>query len=86
LTATQRFAVIVLPPPAPSLSGIAYSNGQFGFTISGVAGPNYSILTSTNLTSWFLLRQLASPAMPFPFTDTNASNSAATYYRVQLGP
>ena len=86
LSATQTFTVTVVRPAAPMLSALGYTNGQFGFTVSGTAGPDYAVLTSTNLVNWLLLQQWNSPATPFSFRDASATNSGPRFYRVQLLP
>jgi autotransporter-associated beta strand protein len=86
LTATQSFQVTVTAPVVPALSATTISNGVFGMTISGDAGPDYNIYGSTNLMDWLLLQQNFSPALPLQFLDPAATNFSQRFYRVQLGP
>jgi hypothetical protein len=86
LSATQWFSVCVFPPRRPTLSSPMLSNGVFGMTISGDAGPDYGIYGSTNLTNWQLLQQDLSPSLPLQFSDAMAANPRFGYYRVLLGP
>jgi hypothetical protein len=86
LSATQSFKVSVLRPALPLLSGDTNANGPFGFRVYGDAGPDYSIETSTNLSSWSALVTNYSPAMPFFWSDPRPVTNAACYYRARLGP
>jgi hypothetical protein len=52
---------------------------------TGLVGPDYLLFTSTNLVNWQLLSATNPATMPVTFTDTN-QNSAAQFYRLQLGP
>jgi glucuronoarabinoxylan endo-1,4-beta-xylanase len=87
LSATNNFNVIVNPVTNPVIGAVTYSasSGQFSINVSGPQGPDYTLLTSTNLMTWWPLATNSSPVTPFVFTDTNASN-AAQYYQVQIGP
>jgi hypothetical protein len=85
LSATQNFTVTVNPLTVPSVSSLAWNNGQFSLQVSGQAGPDYEIQTSTNLTQWSAVFTTNSPAMPFSWQDIAATNSAR-FYRVAVGP
>ena len=52
---------------------------------SGPLGPDYTLLTSTDLVNWQLLVTTKPAALPFSLTDTNLGD-AARFYRIQLGP
>jgi hypothetical protein len=86
LSSTQSFAVMVVLPAPPHFTLYAMSNGLFESWISGDAGPDYSILGSSNLLDWELIVTTSQPAVPFPFTDTNTPNKGGKYYRIRLGP
>jgi hypothetical protein len=77
--------VTVNPLAAPSVSPVAWNNGQFTLQVSGESGPDYEIQTSTNLTQWSAAFTTNSPAMPFSWQDIAATNSAS-FYRVVVGP
>ena len=85
MSATQSFAVVVNPLPLPQLASAGWSNGQFVLQVSGQAGPDYEIQTSTNLTQWSVVFTTNSPAMPFSWQDVAATNGAG-FYRVVVGP
>ncbi|HXR47776.1 MAG TPA: glycosyl hydrolase [Candidatus Limnocylindrales bacterium] len=86
LTATQSFNVTVNQPAAPTLSTASITNGQLGFWISGVPGPDYTIEVSTNLTSWTPVTTSSSPSLPYFWADTNSLSFPSLFYRVMLGP
>jgi pectin methylesterase-like acyl-CoA thioesterase len=88
LSASQSFNVTVNPIVVPTLaSSGTYSSGQFTLTVSsGTAGPDYTVLFSTDLTNWTPIFTNLSATPPFTFTDTNAAASATGFYRVVIGP
>jgi hypothetical protein len=89
LSATDNFSVVVNPITLPTLSGSAsnLANGQFSVTVSGMVGPDYAILYSTDLFNWSTIFETNSPPLPFTWVDTNASlTNPASYYQVLLGP
>jgi hypothetical protein len=86
LSATQSFTVTVNPLTLPSAVSLALSNGQFGFQVSGQAGPDYAVQVSSNLVDWSTLFITNSPPMPFQWTDTNAATLPARFYRIKVGP
>jgi hypothetical protein len=86
LSATNSFNVIVNPISNPVLSSIAVSAGQLHLLVNGPSGPDYTLLTSTNLVTWQSMLTLTSPVPPVVLVDTNFPNGTARFYRVQLGP
>jgi hypothetical protein len=86
LVATQSFAVTVNAPMQPGITAATISQGQFRMTVSGDAGPDYSMLASTNLVNWTLVQTTNSPAPPFLFVDPNSTDFLQRFYRVLLGP
>ncbi|HXB60836.1 MAG TPA: hypothetical protein VNU95_14785, partial [Candidatus Acidoferrales bacterium] len=52
LSATNSFDVIVNPLTPPSITSIAVSGQTITLTAQGIQGPDYTLLTSTNLTAW----------------------------------
>ncbi len=63
------------------------SASQFQFLLSGLAGQNYTIQTSTNLGSnnWFVVLITNAPCNTVPIVDPYATNSAR-FYRAVVGP
>ncbi len=90
-SATNSFSVIVnaLTNPVLSAAGaggnISFGQGQFNMAITGPQGPDYTVLMSTDLVNWQSIFTTNSPATPFTFTDTNATN-ANQFYQIQIGP
>jgi hypothetical protein len=86
LSATQSFTATVIKPSAPVISGGVVTNGNFGFSINGDSGPDYTILASTNLTSWAPIATSNSPVLPYYWVDTNSATCPIRFYRTVLGP
>ncbi len=86
MSATQQFTVTVLRPTAPQLTSPQISAGNFSLVISGNAGPDYTVLASTNLFNWTLLLTTNPAALPFTLYWSVSSNLPSQFYLVQLGP
>ncbi|MGA9452581.1 MAG: RICIN domain-containing protein [Verrucomicrobiia bacterium] len=86
LSATQQFTVTVLRPAAPQLTSPQISEGNFSLVISGNAGPDYTVLASTNLSNWTLLLTTNPAALPFTLYWSVSNNLPNQFYQVQLGP
>jgi hypothetical protein len=84
LSATNTFVITVNPATLPSFKSVVL-NGRITLSATGMVGPDYSLLASTNLVNWQLLYTTNSATMPVTFTDTN-QNAPARFYRLQLGP
>lgn len=84
LNATNNFVVIVNPLNQPVLNSIALSD-RVSLSLTGMIGPDYSLLTSTNLLNWQLLFTTNPAVMPITLTDSNRTD-AARFYRLLLGP
>jgi hypothetical protein len=90
LSATNSYNVIVNPLSSqPALDSINASNGQVTLVLNGPQGPDYTVLTSTNVTdplsSWQVLLTTNSPVTPvtlmIPITD-----GPVRFYSIQIGP
>jgi hypothetical protein len=86
LTSTNLFSVTVNPLATPTLGSLSLNNGQISLTVNGPSGPDYTLLTSTNMMNWQVLMITNSPILPITLMDTNAISGAAKFYRIQLGP
>jgi hypothetical protein len=89
LSASNSFYVTVKTPAAPALANLSLSNGLFSMQVNGDAGPDYVLLTATNLTppvNWLPIQTNASATPPFSFSDIEATNFNQRFYRVQLQP
>jgi hypothetical protein len=87
LSATNHFSVIVNPLGSlPMVNSITPAAGnRFDLTVTGPSGPDYSLLTSTNLFSWQWVLTSNSPALPLVLTTTN-NNESSRFYRIEIGP
>ena len=64
-------------------------SGSFTLSVSGDAGPDYTIETATHLTPavlWTPVFTNLSAIPPFLWTNTEASNNPQRFYRVRLAP
>jgi hypothetical protein len=86
LSATNRFRVFVNPISPPVVSSLIPKSAEIDLVINGPQGPDYTLLTSTNLTDWRPVTTAQSPTPPVTLADTNYPAGAARFYRVQLGP
>jgi autotransporter-associated beta strand protein len=87
MSTALTFSVVVLPPASPTPLSPSVVAGKFQFLISGNPGPDYSIYTTTNLSSnWELLLTTNPTALPFLFTEPILPEVKQRYYRVLLGP
>jgi hypothetical protein len=90
-TATQALTLTIgsnSVPVRPVLNSVSYSSGKrFSIQLNGVAGQNYTLQMSTNLTStnWLSILVTNAPSGSFFITDPNATN-IGRYYRVMVGP
>ena len=83
---TQSFTTTVVQPSPPVISAGSISNGQFGFSINGDTGPDYTILVSSDLNFWDPIFTGNSLPVPYYWVDTNSPVYPTRYYRVVLGP
>ncbi len=83
LSATQSFSILVNPLPRPALGLSRLTNGWL-LSVTGPAGPDYSLQGASNLLNWSTLTASNSPALPFNWTDSN--KVPARFYRVLIGP
>jgi hypothetical protein len=90
LSATRNFQVTVAAPAQPAISSLGMVAGgggsTFSMTISGDAGPDYTIWASPNLTDWAPILTIPNATPPYQFTDPSAGLFPQRFYRIQLGP
>ena len=86
LSATNTFNIIVNPMSQPVMTATATSGKMVNLTVSGAQGPDFTILTSTNLTTWQSLFTTNSPVLPWSFIYTNSNSNPDLFFRVELGP
>jgi len=86
LSASRSFSVSVNRPAQPAIGAPILASNQFRMMVTGDFGPDYSVLSSTDLVNWLPLFSTNSPVLPFLFTDSNTTNYSSRFYRVILGP
>jgi len=86
LSATNSFNVIVNPISPPVVNSISVNGGEIDLLVDGPSGPDYTLLTSTNLTDWQPVLTMPSPDPPVTLVDTNYPTGPVRFYRIQLGP
>lgn len=86
MSATQSFSVIVSAATAPSNTVVSYTGGTYQFSVGGIAGPDYIIQASTNLSTWETVSTTTPTSLPFNYTDAAANNYPVRFFRVLLGP
>lgn len=85
LSATNEFTITVPPLPPATLAVSDVTASQLTLHLTGPVGPDYSVLTSTNLVNWETLLTTNPVVLPVPISVSNAAESQR-YYRLQLGP
>ena len=86
MSVTQSFSIIVSPLILPTLTVQGVTNGILTMRVSGTTGPDFTMQASSNLVNWSSLFTTNSPALPFVWADTNASNFPGRFYRGLLSP
>ena len=89
MSATQSFTVTIQQPQIPALGTAALSNNLFSFQISGDAGPDYVVETSTNLaadSAWLPVITNLSATPPYSWTDPVTMAAGQKFFRVRLEP
>ena len=84
---SSNAALIVLPEPTNSIVRLLsprLSTNGFELQLSGPAGSNYVIMTSTDLVHWVPISTNATPAGTVNYTDPSATNFGYRYYRAVL--
>jgi glucuronoarabinoxylan endo-1,4-beta-xylanase len=85
LASTNSFTVTVSPLNPPAFTAFTVRAAQLTLTLTGDTGPDYTLLTSTNLSAWQPLLTTNSPALPMTLTVTNVPEPQR-FYRLQLSP
>ena len=91
LSATNSFKVIVNPLSSlPTMNSISMAGGRMGLVVNGPEGPDYTVLTSTNLadppSNWQTLFTTNSPVTPLTLLVVTNNAGPVRFYRLQLGP
>jgi len=86
LAAVQTFTVDVQLPRAPTFGTPAFADGELHLEVAGDAGPDYTVLVSSNLITWNSLLVTNPAALPFQLVIPPPSGQPQQFYRVLLGP
>lgn len=86
LSATNTFNIVVNPLAPVGFSSVSLSNQVVSLVVTGATGPDYLLLTSTNLADWKPISTALAPSLPLTLTDTNSSAWPARFYRILLSP
>ena len=87
LSATQTFTVTVFQPTEPpTVDSVFVNNGNFTLSVSGQAGPDYTLVASTNLVQWTPLLITNPAALPVWLSDPEGMTNHQRFYRVLMGP
>jgi hypothetical protein len=80
--------IIAVPPPLAITADAAlgFTNGVFGFDVSGPPGSNVVIQASTDLQTWIPLQTNLLGSGPLHFSDAQAPANVQRFYRAQLSP
>jgi hypothetical protein len=80
--------ITAVPTPIAITTGAAFgfTNGAFGFNVTGPSGSNVVIQVSTDLQTWIPLQTNLLGSGPYHFSDSQSPTSVQRFYRVQLSP
>jgi hypothetical protein len=81
-------AMAYLPGSFAITTGAAFgfTNGVFGFNVTGPAGSNVVVQASTDLKTWIPLQTNLLGGGPLYFSDPQSTTNIQRFYRVQLSP
>ena len=65
-----------------SLQAVILANGSVQVTVSGPAGANYTLESSTDLVAWTTAYSTLAPTMPFSWVDADSTAIARRFFRV----
>jgi hypothetical protein len=85
-SATNSFMVGVNPLTPATISSFTVSGGQPILTVDGTQGPDYTILSSTNLVDWQSLFTTNSPTVPVVIALPVSATNHAEFFRVEMTP
>jgi hypothetical protein len=86
ISAYAAMASLGVSVPTLTQEAVGFTNGVFGFNVSGPAGANVVIDYSTNLQTWIPLQTNLLGNVPFYFSDTQSSGDQQRFYRAHFVP
>jgi hypothetical protein len=88
--ANGEIIITAVPPPPLVIittnATFGFTNGLFGFDVSGPSGSNVVIQASTDLHTWIPLQTNLLGSGPFYFSDPQSTTNVQRFYRAQLSP
>jgi hypothetical protein len=81
--------IIAVPPPPLAITteaAFGFTNGVFGFDVTGPSGSNVVIQASTDLQTWIPLQTNLLGSGPLHFSDPQSPASVQRFYRAKLLP
>src|ERR1039458_4226205 len=82
--------IVPKPVPTPTVisthAAFGFTNGLFGFNMTGPSGSNVVIQASTDLQTWIPLQTNLLGSGPLYFSDAQSTTNVQRIYRVQLSP
>jgi DNA-binding beta-propeller fold protein YncE len=82
--------IIITAVPTPLAittdAAFGFTNGVFGFDVSGPSGSNVVIQASTDLHTWLPLQTNLLGSGPLYFSDPQSTTNVQRFYRAQLSP
>jgi hypothetical protein len=81
------FIVVNLPVSLAIITthaAFGFTNGVFGFDVTGPAGSNVVIQASTDLQTWIPLRTSLLGGGPLYFSDPQSTTNTQRFYRAQF--
>jgi hypothetical protein len=86
----SAYAAMVWLPGSLALittnAAFGFTDGVFGFDLSGPSGANVVIQTSTDLKTWIPLQTNLLGSGPLYFSDPQSTTNVQRFYRAQLSP
>jgi hypothetical protein len=67
-------------------TAFGFTNGVFGFDVSGPSGSNVVIQASTDLQTWIPLQTNLLGSGPLHFSDAQSPANVQRFYRAKLSP
>ena len=86
----SEIIIIAVPPPplviVTTNAAFGFTNGVFGFDVTGPSGSNVVIQASTDLHTWIPLQTNLLGSGPLYFSDSQSPANPRRFYRAQLAP
>jgi hypothetical protein len=67
-------------------AAFGFTNGVFGFDVSGPSGSNVVIQASTDLQTWIPLQTNVLGSAPLYYSDSQSATNRQRFYRAELLP